>query len=43
MRINNIFLGREVDVISTESVSFGQKSCQKDKVHGCISATAEVE
>lgn len=41
--INNIILGRQVEVISTESASYGQKSCQKHKVHGCISATAKVE
>lgn len=43
MTINNIILGRKVEVISTECVSYGQKSCQKHKVHGWIAATAKVE
>lgn len=41
--INNIILGSQVEVISTESVSYGQMTCQKRKVRGCISATAKVE
>lgn len=43
MTINNIILGRQVEVISTECVSYGQKNCQKHKVHGCIAANAKVE
>ena len=41
--INNIILGSQVEVISTESVSYGQMTCQEHKVCGCISATAKVE
>lgn len=41
--INNIILGRQVEVIITESVSYGHKTCQKHKVHGCISATSKGE
>lgn len=41
--INNIILGRRVEVIITESVSNGHKTCQKHKVHGCISATSKGE
>lgn len=43
LSINNIILGRQMEAISTECVSCGQKSCQKHKVQGCISATAKVE
>lgn len=39
----NIILGRRVEVIITESVSNGHKTCQKHRVHGCISATSKGE
>lgn len=39
--INNIILGRRVEVVITASVSYGYKSCQEHKVRGCISATSK--
>lgn len=41
--INNIILGRRVEVLITKSVSYGCRSCQEHKVQGCISAACKGE
>lgn len=41
--MNNIISGRQVEVISTECVTYGQEICQKHEVRGCIAATAKAE
>lgn len=34
--INNVILGKRVEVLITKSVSYVCRSCQENKVHGCI-------